>query len=181
MEGAEPIKIKICLVGESAVGKTSLIKRYVLNKFADKYITTIGTIVTKKEIKIKHPEKDKLLDVRLLIWDIMGQLGFRQMLQQAYFFGAQGIVGVCDITREDTLSDLEKWMDSVLSVIEEVPIAFLGNKCDLEDEQEVGLSEIKDFASAYKQTLPYLSSAKTGFNVELAFKSLSELIVEDLF
>lgn len=181
MDEEKLIKLKICLVGEKAVGKTSLIKRYVYNEFANRYITTIGTRVTKKEMKIKHPRKDESLHVQLLIWDVIGQQGFRQLLQDAYFFGAHGIVGVCDNTREKTLSELDNWMNVVHNITQEVPAVFLGNKYDLEEEQEVGLSELKGFASGYDNTVPYLSSAKTGLNVELGFKSLSGLIIKDYF
>ncbi len=177
---AKPFKLKICLVGESAVGKTSLIKKYVFNEFHDKYLVTIGTKVTKKEIKVKHPKNEGLVDVHLLIWDIIGQKGFRRLLKEAYFFGVNGIIGVCDNTRENTLSDLNGWMDLVYNVTEEIPAVFLGNKCDLEDNQEVGLSELKGFASGYEKTVPYLSSAKTGLNIELAFKTLGGKILEDM-
>ncbi len=87
---------------------------------------------------------------------------------------------MCDNTREFTLLDLHSWMDAVHSVTEEIPIIFLGNKCDLEGEQEIGLIELRNFASEYEQTIPYISSAKTGKNVELAFKTLSERILKDM-
>lgn len=176
----KPVKLKICLVGELAVGKTCLVRRYVFDEFDNKYLTTIGAKTVKKEIKIKHPKDDRLVDVHLVIWDIMGAKGFRQLLQQAYFFGAQGIIAVCDNTREKTLSDLQGWLDSVQNVTKEIPTVFLGNKCDILDEQQVGLNELKSFASGYEQAVPYLSSAKTGRNVELAFKTLGEKILEDI-
>jgi len=178
----KPHKLKICMIGEKAVGKTSLVKRYIFNEFDDKYLTTIGTKVAKKEIKIKHPKNNEMLNVQLLIWDIIGQKGFRQLLKEAYFLGAQGIIGVCDNTREITLSDLQSWIEAVHNVTEEkIPIVFLGNKYDLKNDQEVGLSELKSFASRYEKSVPYLSSAKTGENVELAFKTLSKKILEDMF
>ncbi len=173
------VKFKICLVGEGAVGKTSLIRKFVSDEFKDKYITTLGTKVTKKEMKIQNPKKDELLDVHLLIWDILGQPGFRHLLKDAYFYGAQGIIAVCDITRKNTLSDLEDWMVTVRNLTEEIPAVFLGNKCDLVDEQEVDLDDLKNFASKYKSAEAYLSSAKTGLNVELAFKTISEKILEE--
>ena len=67
------VKGKICLLGDLAVGKTSLIRRYVLDTFDDKYITTIGTKVTKKRLDIELPDQQKEIDLTLLIWDIMGQ------------------------------------------------------------------------------------------------------------
>ncbi|MEE9152368.1 MAG: Rab family GTPase [Thermoplasmata archaeon] len=174
------VKLKVCLIGESSVGKTSLIKRYVFNQFDDTYSITIGTNVTKKEIKVQHPLNNQMLDVYLMIWDLMGQQCFLDMLKDSYFFGARGLIAVCDITRENTLSELYKWMEVARGVTEGVPTVFLGNKCDLADEQQVDLKEIKSFASRYEKTAVYFSSVKTGFNVELAFKTLSEKILEDM-
>jgi small GTP-binding protein len=180
MKRSFPYTFKICLIGDAAVGKTSLIRRYVFDEYEDKYITTIGAKVTKKELKIKHPKNQELVDVKLFIWDIIGQKGFRKLLQDAYFIGAQGIIGVCDNTRESTLLELNSWMDAVYGVVEEVPTVFLGNKCDLEDKQQIGLNEIKSLALGYEKSASYLSSAKTGFNVELAFKTLSEKILDNM-
>lgn len=180
MPEKKPLKLKLCLVGESAVGKTCLIRRFVYDQFDDKYIGTLGTKITKKEIRIQNPNNNGMLDINLMIWDIMGQQGFRQLLQEAYFFGAQGIIGVCDVTRRNTLSELQSWMEAVQSVTDEIPTVFLGNKSDLEDYQEVNLNDIKSFASRYKNTEAYLSSAKTGFNVELTFKILGERILKNL-
>ena len=176
----KPFKFKVCLVGEHAVGKTCLVRRYVFNEFSDRYISTIGAKVTKKKIAVQHPKTKESVDVDLMIWDIMGQKGFRQLLQGTYFFGAQGIVAVCDNTREYTLSDLEDWIEGIQGITEEIPTVFLGNKCDLEDLQEIGLNELKSFASGYESPGAYLSSAKTGFNIELAFKTLSGKILENV-
>ncbi|UCF08102.1 MAG: GTP-binding protein [Thermoplasmata archaeon] len=169
--------IKICLVGEGGVGKTSLIKRFVYDEFSDKYITTIGTKITKKQVTLKHPTKRLLVKVRMLIWDIMGQQGFRQMLQDAYFFGCQGVVAVCDITRKDTLKLMDDWIKAVYSVADEVPIVFLANKADLKNEATFSLKTMKKFASEYKNAYAFLSSAKTGKNVELAFKTLGDEVL----
>lgn len=180
MSGSKPLKLKLCLVGESAVGKTCLIRRFVYDQFDDKYIGTLGTKISKKEIRIRHPKNGEIVDVNLMVWDIMGQPGFRQLLQEAYFFGAQGLLAVCDTTRKNTLSELQSWMNSVQSVTKDIPAVFLGNKCDLEEYQEVDVNDIKNFASRYEKTEAFLSSAKTGHNVELAFKTLGEKILKDL-
>src|SRR6058998_257115 len=100
------MKIKVCLVGEAAVGKTSLIRRFVLDDFDDKYIQTLGTKVSKKELSLPGPAGDGKLKVDMTIWDIMGQKGFRELLKEAYFYGAKGIFAVCDVTRRVTLDDL---------------------------------------------------------------------------
>lgn len=180
MLDSKPIKLKICLVGESAVGKTCLIKKYVFNQFSDSYICTIGTRVTKKELTVRDPRTKKPKIVQLMIWDIMGKKGLRQLLQQAYYFGAQGIIGVCDNTRENTLFDLDGWIDGIQSMSEDVPTVLLGNKCDVELDQEIGIGEIRNFASGYEKSAAYLTSAKTGFNVDCAFDILSKKIIKDL-
>lgn len=180
MPEVKPIKLKLCLVGEGNVGKTSLIKKYVFDEFDDKYISTIGTKVTKKEVTIQGPKNNGMVNVSLLIWDIMGQQGFRQLLQDSYFFGAQGILGVCDVTRKNTLSELHNWMDAVRSVAKDIPAVFLGNKSDLVDWQELSVDDLKYFTSRYENTEAYLSSAKTGQNVDVSFKTLTKLIIDEL-
>lgn len=145
--------------------------------FSDKYITTLGTKITKKEVTLKHPKDHKSTMIRMLVWDIMGQQGFRQMLQNAYFFGCQGVVAVCDVTRRDTMLFLEDWVKAVYSISGKVPIVFLGNKCDLMDEAEVGLKELVEFTSQFERSYAFLSSAKTGKNVELGFFTMGEQIL----
>jgi small GTP-binding protein len=166
-------------VGAGGVGKTSLIKRFVFDQFSDGYITTIGTKVTKKEIKYKHPDSDEELNLTLLIWDIMGQRGFRELLQEAYFYGVSGGIAVCDITRKDTLYELKDWINSLYSVEKDVPLIFIGNKSDLIDGAELTFEDVKEFASNYEMGAGVLlSSAKTGVNVNLAFSNLAEKILE---
>ena len=178
MTQEKPIKLKLCLLGPGNVGKTCLIKKYVYDQFDDKYISTLGTKVTKKEITIQHPNNGRELKVNLMIWDIMGQQGFRQLLQQSYFFGAHGIIGVCDVTKPATLEELHDWMRAAFGVTNKVPTVILGNKCDLKEQQEVDINEVVNFASVYEDSIGYLSSAKTGQNIELAFKKLTKNIVE---
>ncbi|UCE75129.1 MAG: GTP-binding protein [Methanomassiliicoccales archaeon] len=178
--GSNLVKFKICLLGEGAVGKTSLIKRYVFDEFDETYHVTIGTKVTKKELKIRHPETDETLDVYLMIWDLMGQQCFLDLLKVSYFFGARGLIAMCDVTRKETLSELTRWMEVALSVTDDIPIIFLGNKCDLEKEQQLSLEEVKTFASIYDKSETYLSSVKTGYNVDLIFKTLSERMIMNI-
>ena len=168
----------MCLVGEGGVGKTSLIRRYVFNTFSDKYIATLGTKISKKTLILKDPRRRTQANVRLLIWDIMGQQGFRQMLQQAYFFGAQGIVAVCDVTRSETLDFLEDWINAVKTVTGDLPVTFLGNKSDLDSEIQTSLSALQSFASNYPNSYAYHSSAKSGQNVEMAFSTIGEEILK---
>ena len=193
IEKKKRMSAKICLFGDSAVGKTCLIRRYVKNEFDDKYITTIGTNISKKKITVNHPMKnDTEVEVSLMIWDIMGQKGFRHLLQEAYFDGASGAIGVCDVTRRETFTGLEEWMTSLIKVAGDIPIVLLGNKSDLTGKASVTLDEIKELSlrnieNGWREDLKdfinhgrepnLLSSAKTGENVEIAFARLAEMVI----
>ncbi|UCE73528.1 MAG: GTP-binding protein [Methanomassiliicoccales archaeon] len=179
MPDSKIIKLKICLVGEGAVGKTSLIKRFVFDAFDGKYITTLGTKITKKEVTIKHPSKGDKVNVTILIWDIMGQKGFRELLQEAYFYGAQGLIAVCDITNKETMEELDGWIESAFNVTGKVPIIFLANKSDLENKAQFTLDEFGEFAAKYEKSAVFSSSAKTGENVNKAFETLSLEIIKE--
>jgi small GTP-binding protein len=166
-------KLKICLIGDAGVGKTSLIRRFVLDVFDDKYIATIGTKVTKKEIEVKNPKSGDPERVMLLIWDIMGQPSFREVLREAYFYGVQGSMAVCDVTSKESMGELRYWIKAMTSTTGKVPIIFLGNKCDLREETRVAYQDLEVFASK-NEAQAMLTSAKTGYNVEQAFTSLVE-------
>ncbi len=171
------LKSKICLIGEKAVGKTSLIRRYVLNMFDDQYITTIGTKVAKKEARVFLPERDMLVDVDMTIWDIMGEKGFRELLKDAYFYGANGILAVADQTRRKTLDDLDDWIDGVEQVVGKVPLLIAVNKSDLLSSAQYGEKDVQQVARAFECGF-LLTSAKTGENVEEAFRRLSQMVTE---
>ena len=170
------MKIKICLVGEAAVGKTSLIRRFVLDDFDDKYIQTLGTKVSKKELSVS--QDGEAVKVDMTIWDIMGQKGFRELLKEAYFYGAKGVIAVTDVTRKTTLDDLDDWIEGVYSVTGKIPIQYMANKWDLKDQAEIGEEELVQATKAYDS--PYFfTSAKTGEGVEAAFQNLAERIAKD--
>lgn len=167
------MKAKICLVGDSCVGKTSLIRRYVHDEFDDRYISTLGAKVSKKEMTINSGEGD--IRVHMTIWDIMGEKDFRELLKEAYFEGAGGILAVCDLTRKDTFEGLKDWITAVRSITGDIPVVFVGNKNDLEGLMcsEVELSSL---AGIYGSP-HFLASAKTGENVDRVFFDLAKHIM----
>ena len=166
---------KISLAGDGMVGKTSLIRRYVFDQFGDKYIVTIGTKVTKKEVHMKWRGEDA--DITLMIWDIMGLTGYHSELHRKNFQGTKGVLLVCDVTRLDTLISLSTWAQQIENIAGSIPVLFLANKCDMKEKAE--FSE-DDFAEeCRKHDAPYLyTSAKTGENVEKAFRLLAKLVME---
>ncbi len=167
------MKVKICLVGEGAVGKTCLIRRFIHDQFDDRYISTLGAKVSKKELRVESD--GHAVDVDMTIWDIMGEKGFRELLKEAYFHGAQGVLAVCDITRKETLTDLDEWVAAVVKVTGKIPVEFLANKVDLKDQQAVSEEDLAVAAKVHDA--PFLfTSAKTGENVEHAFAELAKLI-----
>ncbi|TLZ97294.1 MAG: GTP-binding protein [Methanobacteriota archaeon] len=127
--GLKHVKAKVCLVGDVAVGKTSLIRRFVQDEFDDRYIATVGTKVTKKTVDVTWKGAPAMLD--MMVWDIMGEKGFRALLRDAYFEGSHGVIAVCDLTRKDTFYDLNNWVQMIRKQVGTVPIVFLGNKMDL--------------------------------------------------
>lgn len=173
----EKVKLKLCLVGDNSVGKTSLVRRFVFDDFDDKYLATLGAKVTKRMTNVKFPELGVEFDVAMIIHDIMGSMEFRTLLREAYFYGAQGLIAVCDLTSEVSLNSLEDWIDTAYSVTGRIPVELLGNKVDLKDEHVVPESDIEELGRSYKA--PYkLTSAKTGVNVEHAFEEIAKMVVE---
>ncbi len=163
-------RIKVCMVGDDAVGKTSLVRRYVLDQFDDRYIATLGAKALKKEVRLR-PRGGEEVTIIVTIFDIMGSPSFRDLLKEAYFKGAQGILAVCDVTRPETLPTLRGWAEAVDGVAGRIPVVILGNKADLVDRAKLTREQLDAFASGF-QCSAFLTSAKTGQNVEDAIKAL---------
>jgi small GTP-binding protein len=173
------VKLKVCLLGDGAVGKTSLIRRFVDDMFNDDYLLTIGTKTTKKRIIIKKPEFPRPIHLTLIIWDIMGQVSFRKLLHPTYLKGAKGALLVCDLTRRESLEHFHEWIESLRMEGQSLPSVFVANKSDLVDQLTFGRAELESVASAYDSP-SFVTSAKTGENVETAFQILAEKLVDQM-
>src|SRR5437773_11696847 len=115
MPEAQRIKTKVCLVGEAAVGKTSLIRRFVQDEFDDRYITTLGAKVSKREMAFETPDRTKI-HMDMTVWDIMGEKGFRELLEGKIVEEGKGVDAVCGVTRYSTHKELDDWGQSVYHV-----------------------------------------------------------------
>lgn len=161
---------KMCVLGEAAVGKTSLIRRFVYNKYEDRYIATLGTKTTAKTIKVGE---NGGIDLNLQIWDMLGVRTFSKIQKKTYK-GADGAFIVLDLTRKETMYSFEAWLLSLYKIAGEIPVILLANKKDL--EPEFGRDEIEALLNLYG--FPYFfTSAKTGKNVEVAFNTLGKMMV----
>lgn len=183
---------KICLFGDAGVGKTSLVRRFVESTFSDAYVTTIGTNVKKKVVRIADPNSRQPVEFTLMVWDIVGQKNVRELVSEAYFEGAKGAIGVCDVTRRETLEDLDDWRKHIVKQTGEIPLVFLANKADLKNEMRFGVGELKGVLESYTNELGegklrrmllrardpcQLTSAKTGENVDKTFATLCETML----
>lgn len=182
MDQSGVLKAKVCLVGEAAVGKTSLVRRYVENSFDDRYISTLGSKVSLKRLWLT-PRNDasKVLEVQLSIWDLIGERSYLDTLHQDFLRGTQGLIGVCDVTRYSTFEALDQWIEAAFKVAGHVPLAIIVNKIDLKGQVMCLYDDTEPQEKASKHGgFALWASAKSGENVNNAFGKLSLGIVRKL-
>jgi small GTP-binding protein len=175
MTSIKELQKKIILLGDGAVGKTSLIRKFVVDKFDDKYIVTIGSKISAKSINIEMGEES--FHMKFQIWDILGQKGYTK-LHKSTFRGTDGVILVADITRNATLLSLKNyWIPEVHNIAGKIPFIILANKSDLLENATFGEEELREIA--LNHNAPYFyTSAKYGDNVENAFQSIGLSIIE---
>ncbi len=178
MKNLKRIKVKICLIGDPCVGKTTLIQQYIFNSFSDSYIHTIGARISRKVMQINNLNNGPDYALTTMIWDIMGHKMINFPLDK-YLKLSQGALIVCDITRPETFANLLDWKNKLFSVCGKVPIMYLANKIDLQKKIKVNTKEFEEFIKKEGVNC-YFTSAKTGENVENAFFKLGYLIVKSL-
>mmetsp|Transcript_26175 Transcript_26175/g.80522 ORF Transcript_26175/g.80522 Transcript_26175/m.80522 type:complete len:202 (-) Transcript_26175:266-871(-) len=160
------LQIKLLMIGDSAVGKTSLLLRYANDTFSSTFITTIGI-----DFKIKTIDLDGKR-VKLQIWDTAGQEQFRT-ITRSYFRGAQGIVLVYDITDRGTFNSVRSWMSQIADHADaQVNRVLIGNKCDHESARQVSTDEGQRLAEEYGVRF-FETSAKNDVNVSECFTTIA--------
>ncbi|MFX1570022.1 MAG: GTP-binding protein [Promethearchaeota archaeon] len=165
---------KLIMCGDFKVGKTSLIRRFVENKFESDYISTLGVQISKKTVDLTNDSK-----INFIIWDIGGQQHFNLNRPQ-FYNGANAAIIVVDRTRTDHLHSIEKWYNDLQkSVKRNIPTIIVGNKSDLTNEIVISEEEIKEIAKNFKFHY-ILTSALTGENVNDAFLYIAYRVIETL-
>ena len=163
---------KVCLLGAARVGKTSVIRRFVENRFSEEYKITLGTHMTAKQVRVNVDKTD--CDVNMIIWDIIGQEGF-ESLRGDYFKGAHGGIVVTDRTRVYSLGVAEDWARAFRGTVGEIPLVFFMNKSDL-SFKDFNLEDLQKVAAPYGG-VAVETSASTGVGVEDAFLELARRMV----
>ena len=158
------------MLGSFAVGKTSLVQQFVKSIFSDKYLTSIGVKIDKKELLV-HNKK-----FNLILWDLAGEDKFLSV-NMSYLRGASGLFFVADGLRSNTIDTVLKLQKRVNDIIGEVPCILLLNKADLEDEWEIDNEIIGNLVGQGWTILK--TSAKTGQNVEKAFVELCKKTIKE--
>jgi len=167
---------KIVILGDSAVGKTSLINQYVEKMFQEDYKPTLGANIIRKDVIIDGINAK----VRLIMWDLAGQEKYN-VIRSMYFQGCVGALLVYDITRHNTFDNINsKWLkDFDKYVKKEGAYILIGNKIDLKDERVISTDQGSKFAEEIKASSFVETSAKYGENVEKAFVSLVNQILRN--
>jgi small GTP-binding protein len=169
---------KVVVIGDGAVGKTSITVRICHGQFDGEYLMTIGVEFGMKICNIKGQK------IKMQIWDTAGQERFR-FLQPAYYSGAHGALVVYDTTRRQSFDRIPIWMGYLTgNVGTSIPTIIIGNKCDLDDIRSVDVDEgehlAKHLSKHYQHDIPFFeTSAKTNQNVEEVFLKLGNMMFDE--
>ena len=162
---------KVIIIGDTNVGKSNILTRYLKDEFSSNTKSTVGVELGIKFLKIKN------IKAKIQIWDTAGQERYKA-ITSSYFKGSNGCFIVYDITNEASFDNVEKWYEQIQSeTSKEIPIVLVGNKCDLEDERKVPTEKAKEKAENLKCAF-FETSALKGLNIDKIFEELVNTIYE---
>lgn len=165
---------KVCLLGDFAVGKTSLVRRFVYSLFDDKYISTIGVKVSRKTIAV--PAGNQVVELTMMLWDLASSAGLVD-LRTSYLRGAAGAILVGDMTRPDTFDHLAGYARQLRDANPDARFVIAANKADLVDQVHLSRGQLDK--SALQVDAPVLfTSASDGQGVDALFRHLANRILE---
>lgn len=173
------MRVKVCLVGDRGVGKTSLVRRYIAGKFDPGEQGTLGAHLHPIEVDVPLGDRE-LVKARVALFDFMGEHAMRDNFRDAIFYGAHGGVAVCDMGRRESLYALVDWIQAFTSVAGDAPIAVVLNKADLAQGIAVGLLEMRWLREEFPALQVSLTSALTGQGVEEAFNGIITRAVDGI-
>eukprot|EP01089_Gocevia_fonbrunei_P022167 TRINITY_DN885_c0_g1_i1.p2 TRINITY_DN885_c0_g1~~TRINITY_DN885_c0_g1_i1.p2 ORF type:complete len:205 (+),score=46.96 TRINITY_DN885_c0_g1_i1:132-746(+) len=179
MATQKKIMLKIIVLGESGVGKTSLLVRYVQDKFSLNTKSTIGASFLQKRVELDDGQV-----ATCQIWDTAGQERFAGLGTQ-FFRGSDGVIFVYDITKRETFEALEQWRKTFLIQAgeegnEEFPMLIIGNKIDLDTQRAVQTKELQEWCKTHGNLIGLETSVKDCINVDKAFQTIVQLIVDKM-
>ena len=159
--------LKIVMLGDTTVGKTSIINSYLNKDFTQDMLSNIGIDKNNKKIKMKDGS-----EIKLVIWDTAGQERFHSVATST-IKSAQGVIVSFDLTNEKSFKNLSRWLDDIKENNNKIPILLFGNKCDMLEERVVEEKDIDIFVSRNK-LIYYETSAKDNINIEEGFTKIAE-------
>ena len=164
---------KIILIGDTSVGKTNILSRYINDTFSETSKSTVGVELATKVERYNNKK------IKIQIWDTAGQERYKS-ITTSYYKGAKGAFIVYDITKKESFKNVDKWIKDLKEFgDEDVTILIVGNKCDLEDEREVSIEEVKKKAELFD--IGYCeTSALKAKNIDYAFQTLIKLVAEKM-
>lgn len=168
-----PLSKKVCLLGDFAVGKTSLARRFLYHAFDDQYVSTIGVKVSRKSVAVDTDAG--VVELAMMVWDLAGSEAFDQM-RASYLRGASGAILVCDLTRPATFASLRAYAEDVRRISPDARFVLAANKLDLVRPHQIDEEQLRRFANSLPAAY-FLVSAKTGEAVELLFRELGRSLV----
>ena len=170
--------IKLVIIGDSGVGKSNFLFKFIEGQFSPLHVATVGFDYKSKIVSLPQSKKK----VKLQIWDTAGQEKYMS-LNKNLFQRVQGIILMYDITKRESFERLDMWLNIIKQMINEVPIVLVGNKVDEEDSEETGrivtFSEGEEYAKVHK-FLFFEASGLNGTNVDKTFINISEVIIRNM-